>query len=414
MKNMYHLLTIRILSAGILLAWIAAAGTIPTFGDTIILKSGGQVTGVVLSEENPGNEEAVRIQTKDNIVLSIPREEIADIIRVSPVEAEYEQLKAQTPDTVEGHFKLADWCRDHHLPEQREAHLRRIIELDPENARARALLGYQKVGNEWKTRDEIMKSMGYVLYKGRWMLPQQVQLEQEKEQQSAVQREWAQKIHRMLTRFEADPVGTEHELRSIKDPAAVKPLVLGMKDERRDAVRLLLVDVLGGIGSPEALRALAIIALEDPVEEIRLRALDFLAPTKSGEVVSYFVSRLKDKDNVIVNRAGEALKKMGDPSAIPALIDALITRHKFVIPGRRPPGAIGAGFSSSSTGQSGMTFGAGGGGDSTKIVERAIPNRGVLEALVELSGGKNFSFDVRLWKQWYAEQKRSEAAKALQ
>ncbi len=414
MKNMYHLLTIRILSAGILLAWIAATDTIPAFGDTIILKSGGQVTGAVLSEENPGNEEAVRIQTKDNIVLSIPREEIADIIRVSPVEAEYEQLKAQTPDTVEGHFKLADWCRDHHLPEQREAHLRRIIELDPENARARALLGYQKVGNEWKTRDEIMKSMGYVLYKGRWMLPQQVQLEQEKEQQSAVQREWAQKIHRMLTRFEADPVGTEHELRSIKDPAAVKPLVLAMKDDRRDAVRLLLVDVLGGIGSPEALRALAIIALEDPVEEIRLRALDFLAPTKSGEVVSYFVSRLKDKDNVIVNRAGEALKKMGDPSAIPALIDALITRHKFVIPGRRPPGAIGAGFSSSSTGQSGMTFGAGGGGDSTKIVERAIPNRGVLEALVELSGGKNFSFDVRLWKQWYAEQKRSEAAKALQ
>lgn len=386
--------------------------------DTVVLKGGGQISGEILGEDHPSPEtkpqDWIRIRTRDGVLLEIPRTQVAEVVRLSAVQAEYERLREKTPDTVEGHFGLADWCRDHHLPQQRELHLRRIIELEPDNARARALLGYQKVGNEWKTRDEIMKSMGYVLYKGRWMLPQQVQLEQEKEEQTAVHREWAQKIHRLLNRFEADPVGVEHELRSIKDPAAVKPLVLAMKDERRDVVRLTLADVLGGIGSPEAIRALAIIAIEDPVEEVRLRALEFLAPTRSGEVVAYFVGRLQDKDNTIVNRAGEALKRMGDPSAIPALIDALVTRHKFVIPGRRPPGAIGAGFSSSSTGQSGMSFGAGGGGDSTKIVERAIPNRAVLEALVELSGGKNFGFDVRLWKQWYAEQKRMEAAKALQ
>lgn len=390
----------------------------PAVADTLVLKSGGRIIGQLIPQNAEGSGAAenplVTIRTPEGVILAFDQAEVQEVVPLSPNEAEYERLREQTLDTVEGHWRLAEWCRDHHLPQQREVHLRRIIELDPENARARALLGYQKVGNEWKTRDEIMKSMGYVFYKGRWMLPQQVQLEQEKQEQSAAQRDWAQKIHRLLNRLESDPVAAEHEIRAIKDPAAVRPLVLALKDERRDAVRLLMVDVLGGIGSPEAIRALAIVAIEDPVEEVRLRAMDHLVPIKSGEIVAYFVGRLQDKDNAIVNRAAEALKKMGDPSAIPALIDALVTRHKFVIPGRRPPGAMGAGFSSSSTGQSGMSFGAGGGGDSTKIVERAIPNRAVLDALVELSGGKNFSFDVRLWKQWYAEQKRLEAAKALQ
>lgn len=390
----------------------------PAWADTVILHKGGRIVGTVVespaeASPNPA-EEVITVQTEDGAIVALPKDEVQEVVRLSQVEAEYEKLRRETPDTVEGHWKLADWCREHYLPQQRETHLRRIIELDPDNQRARAILGYQKVGNEWKTRDEIMKSMGYVLYKGRWMLPQQVQLEEERAQQSAVERDWSSRLHRLLSRLDIDPLGTEREIRSIQDPAAVKPIVLALKNEKRDAVRLLLTDVLGQIKTPQAMRALAVIAVEDPVEEVRLHALDALAPSKSGEVVSYFVGRLRDKDNSIVNRAAEALKRMGDPTAIPALIDALVTKHKILIPGTRPPGAIGAGFSSSSTGKSGMTFGAGSGGDAPKLVEKAILNRAVLDALVTLSGGQNFNFDIRLWKQWYARQKQAEASKAIQ
>lgn len=389
-------------------------GSSIALADIVVLEGGGRIVGQVLDPSPDQKDENITVQTEDEAVISVPRSEVKEIIRLSEVQAEYQQLRLQTPDTVEGHWKMAEWCRDHNLSKEREVHLKRIIELDPEHQRARALLGYQKIGDQWKTRDEIMKSMGYVLYKGRWMLPQQIQLEQEREQQTATQREWSLRIQRLLGGLETDPITAEREIKAIRDPAAVKPLVLAMKNERRDAVRLLLTGVLGQIGTPEAARALAILAIEDPVEEVRLHALEALSPLKSGEIVNYFVGRLRDKNNVIVNRAGDALKRMGDPSAIPALIDALVTRHKIFIPGSRPPTGMAAGFSSSSTGKSGMSFGAGSGGDTSKVVERPITNPAVLEALVELSGGQNFGYDVRLWRQWYAHQKQDEAVRVMQ
>ncbi|MGQ9762260.1 MAG: HEAT repeat domain-containing protein [Thermogutta sp.] len=382
--------------------------------DIVVLQGGGRIVGQIVAPSPNEKDESVTVQTEDSALISVPKSEVKEIIRLGDVQAEYQKLRREIADTVEDHWKMAEWCRDHNLTKERQVHLKRIIELDPEHQRARALLGYQKIGGEWKTREEIMKSMGYVLYKGRWMLPQQVQLEQEREQQTTVQREWSLRIHRLLVALETDPITAQREIKAIHDPAAVKPLILAMKNECRDAVRLLLTEVLGQIGTPEAARALAILAIEDPVEEVRLHALEAIAPLKSGEIVNYFVGRLHDKNNVIVNRAGDALKKMGDLSAIPALIDALVTRHKIFIPGTRPPTGMAAGFSSSSTGKSGMSFGAGSGGDSSKVVERAIPNPAVLEALVELSGGQNFGYDVRLWKQWYAQQKREEAVRVVQ
>ena len=59
-----------------------------------------------------------------------------------------------------------------------------------------------------------------------------------------------------------------------------------------------------------------------------------------------YVQALRSKDNVIVNRAAEALGTIGDPEAISPLIDALVTTHKYLIQpaGGGGPGEITAGF----------------------------------------------------------------------
>ena len=57
--------------------------------------------------------------------------------------------------------------------------------------------------------------------------------------------------------------------------------------------------------SPTAARVLAVDAIEDQLEEVRLTALEHLQKKKQNpEIVSYFISRLRDKDNRKVNRAG--------------------------------------------------------------------------------------------------------------
>lgn len=41
-------------------------------------------------------------------------------------------------------------------------------------------------------------------------------------------------------------------------------------------------------------------------------------------------------------------------------------------------------------------------GGSDEIVSRSLTNRSVLDALVALSGGSNFGYDVGAWKAWAA------------
>jgi hypothetical protein len=43
---------------------------------------------------------------------------------------------------------------------------------------------------------------------------------------------------------------------------------------------------------------------------------------------------------------------------------------------------------------------------------KRIENRDVLQALVDLSGGASFDFDVRAWKNWYIAQKKPQSLDA--
>ncbi|GAB6187517.1 hypothetical protein JCM17478_30190 [Thermopirellula anaerolimosa] len=375
-------------------------------GDIVVLKNGGRIVGEPVTDP-PAGRDGVTLKTLPGVIVTVPQSEIEEHIRQRPAELEYDRIRSQYPDTVEGQWELAQWCRERNLLEQRETHLRRILELDPDNVRVRAILGYTKINGEWKTRDEVMREQGYVLYKGRWMLPQEVQILEEKEQRQDSERDWTQRIRRLLTRLDADPAAAE-QLQNIREPAAVKPLLKVLGEERRDPVRLMLVQVLTRIDTPEAKRALAVLAVEDPVEEIRLACLKSLAESQFSESVPYFIGRLRDNNNVIVNRAAAALKAMGDKTAIPALIDALVTTHRVVLPPAQS-GSIGATFSRSSDGRSGT--GLSSGGNQPRVIRRQVPNRDVLEALVELSG-QNFGYEPDVWKRWYAQERHRAAVES--
>ena len=85
----------------------------------------------------------------------------------APDEAEYERIRPTYADTAAAQWELAQWCREHKLTAQRETHLRRVIELEPNHVEARHALGYsQQPTANGLPRDEIMTQRGYRKYKG--------------------------------------------------------------------------------------------------------------------------------------------------------------------------------------------------------------------------------------------------------
>jgi hypothetical protein len=344
----------------------------------------------------------VRVTSGGQITLEASR--VSQVLPVRPELSEYEKICHGYPDTVEGQWALAEWCREHKLTPQREVHLQRIIELDPNHAEARRALGYSQVDGQWQKRDDVMASRGYVRYKGRWRTPQEIELlENERKQELAV-KDWCQKVERWRTWLQGDRAETARQsILAINDPTAVKALSMGLKNEATTNAQGLFVETLAKIGTPPALKALAVAAIEQPGEETRLTCLDYLAKTKDAEVVGYFVKQLQSKDNHIVNLAGVALGRMKDPSTVGPLIAALVTTHQFKV-SQGSPGSISSTFGTGGAAKGSMGMTAGGGAN---IVTRQIPNQSVLDALIAITG-QNFNFDQRAWKTWFASQKRAD------
>ncbi len=365
--------------------------------EVFLLRGGGRVAGDLVNRDELPRKKYV-VQVADGVQVTLDAGQVQKVLHLRADEAEYERIAPTYPDTVAGQWELAQWCRDHKLGPQRETHLRRVIELEPDHAEARRALGYSRVDGQWTTQDELMTKRGLVKYKGQWKYPQEIEVLENKRKLEAAQQEWCQKVKRWRGWLGTDRRDQGRQnIRGITDPAAVKALAIGLHDDRDPHARLLFIEALTKIDTFQAAMALAITAIYDEVEEVRLSCLDNLQTKPRPEVVAYFVRKLKDKDNAVVNLAAVGLGRMKDPSAIGPLIDAVWTTHTFKISQPGGDNAMSAGFGS---GGGGLHVGGG-----PKYIKKQIPNQAVLDALVALTH-RNFNFDKQAWKYWYAAQKK--------
>lgn len=398
----------RLATAAATLVWaiLLLAGGFAAGAELFLLTNGGRVTGELLNRDQSPRT-TYEVQTAEGARVTFDASQVRRVVHPRPEEVEYEQIRTTYPDTVRGQWELAQWCRDHHLSAQREIHLKRVIELDPNHAGARRALGYSKVDGQWATRDEIMIQRGYVRYKGKWVLPQEKADLETRHKSEIAQQEWFKKVRLWRGWLEGNRGQQARDnFRAINDPAAVKALSFAMKKEGSPQVRLLYVDSLSKIGSLDAAKVLAVTSIEDDVEEVRLSCLDYLQARPRPEVVYYYLNRLRDKsrDPIVINRAGFALGRMKDPSAIQPLIEALVTYRKIKInqPGGDNPTTAGFGGWRGGPGGMGMTAGGG-----AKWVVEPSRNQAVLDALVSLTG-QNFGFDQSAWRDWYRSRQKPE------
>ena len=367
-----------------------------------MLNNDGRVEGTLVNpNESPRKNYVIKTDAGQ---VTLDKSLVKEVITQSPEEREYEKIRFTFPDTVEAQWKLAEWCREKGLSQQRTNHLERVIELDSDHKQARGALGYSHVDGRWVRREDVMEERGYVRHKGKWMLPQDVAIQEQKRKTETAQREWQLKLRRL--RMQLDDRGPRAqtalaELKSLSDPSAVPAIARLISEERSEAVQMLLIDALARINSPDAVGVLADIAIEISNEDVRLAAVDYLKEIRSSVAVAHFVAALGSKENAEVNRAGVALGELGDKSAIGPLIGALVSVQRQKVQ-QGGPNTYSPSFDSNG----GISFGA---GTKTFVVRRNIQNRGVHEGLVKLAGGPDFGFDTRAWSHWHTAQKKPTA-----
>lgn len=397
---LHRLTTSWPLAAGLLWAVLAA----PSRGDVFKLASGGQVEGEwVNRDEQPVTKYLVK--TASGLTVSLQLDQVKEHLRPSAAQRQYAILAPTFPDTAAGHWSLALWCRQQGLSDLRRKHLARIIELDPNHQQARSLLGYAFIGGKWVELAAHKRDQGLELYRKKWRTPQEIELLERDSKRELLEKEWLTRLQRWRKMLDSDKArAAQRSIRAIKDPVAVKPIGDLFQRERVRSVKTLYADVLANIRTGDAVGLLIHATLNDPDIEVFYYCLNRLVALQVPHLAEEYIDALRDPNNERVNRAAVALARIGDRSAISPLIDALITFHRRVLPGRpgMGPDATAA------------TFTPDGGGsfvqnEGPKVQIVRVQNQQVLDALTQLSRGSGFGFDQKAWRYWYHQERQAEA-----
>jgi hypothetical protein len=132
--------------------------------DRVYLKGGTVLDG---KAETKGGKvivvgEAGTIAVPQDSVLRIEKAESA----LSRFEASYAALR---PGDAKARLSLADFCRANDLKARERQLLLEVIAIEPDNAAARARLGYVRTEAGWVTEADAMRAKGLVLHDGQWM-----------------------------------------------------------------------------------------------------------------------------------------------------------------------------------------------------------------------------------------------------
>src|SRR5262249_36521802 len=157
---------------------------------------------------------------------------------------------------------------------------------------------------------------------------------------------------------------------------------------------------------------------------VRWAAIDALAERQDSQATRSLTGVLKSEHNTVIRRAAEALGALGDASAVPALIDALVTKHKQVITrqggtsfvGNQTPAIIdyepvvAPGVVAFRPVIGYQAQGVGISAPSQEVVTVQVENDEVRQALVQLTK-EDFGYNQAAWRTWLANQRKKEDLK---
>lgn len=414
------------------LAGVLLLGQTSGRADILHLAGGGTVEGEILET----TEQFHKIRTGYG-VITLPADTVKTIEKTPSPFEEYDRRSKQAGQDAGEHVKLAEWCEQHGLPNERRKHLLRAVELDGNCAPAHEALGHVRVGFLW-----VDGRTGETPKNGRRAANADKAGTGDKNAEkrdakrdaeppdrndakvvATIQGEWTRRIRAVKSSLLDSALDRlvqngRTKILEIKDPLAILPLARELGRGGR-LCRALLIEALAGFREDEATLNLAVIALIEPEEALRAEALSHLVRRNDPRVISQFRTALASNNDFIVRRAATGLGTLKAREAVPDLIDALTARRRKLveIPVRRYIQEMPTSFQESRiplspnttiiyTPQVGFLHDAA--GTSTletehRLEEVTVYRTEVLESL-KLITGRNFGFESDEWRRWHQEQ----------
>ena len=191
--------------------------------------------------------------------------------------ARYNGRRARIADSADAHWKLALWCEQQGLRPEATAHFTRVTQLEPGREAAWKRLGYRRQGQRWVTDDQLAAEKA------------------EAAAQKEADRRWSPLFNRW-GRWIGDAskdVELVEALSTVNDPRAV-PSICATFGRSRASHQEAAVQLLGQIDSPDATRALALLALEGKSAGVRARAMQTVRLRDPHDIASLLVALLRD------------------------------------------------------------------------------------------------------------------------
>jgi hypothetical protein len=372
------------------------------FADRFLTKFGGQIDGEHLNI-NDVPHKTHRIKNSDGVEIEIDSTYILRKIPANPVSSlsEYNSSIPFWEDNIENHLKAATWCRLNNLPELSKLHLNLVLEKDSDNETARKLLGYYKdASGVWTTQEQRLIDAGLISTSRGWRTQHQIEVDKILDSRRSSSNRWQREFRSILKGLPGDSQ-SRHALLSITDPSAGPSIAGALAVERDPDTRILLIRALSNIGTSATIQEIARWSINqtETVSSVKRTCFDELKKHKEAQpiLVGLYASQLNPQNGVYaINAAALAIAELGGKSAIPQLIDVLVTTHvetQIV----KPAG----GYMDNNT--TGLQW-----GQPKEIkITKDIQNYGVLKALCSLTG-VNFQFDKNAWKRWLIQFRKTQ------
>ena len=381
--------------------------------DLVQLRSGGEMEVRLIDQTETDNRKFVVFKTESGSIVKLDQKYIDSVLPADGDQKRYIQLRDKLPATVEANWEIINWCKSQprgrtKFKDQIQYHLENIIAMEPNDRKARQLLGYEDFNGQWSLKELRYRKYGYVRHKSNWVPKLAERIEKNVEQRDAQTgslKEQFSKWTRELRRPRLSATELERMLFDIVTPESANFVFEegAKKKDQSPVLRKMYVEAFGRTPSLASAGALVYFGVQDVDTEIRERAVTLLLQPEFDQefAMQRALSLLSSKNFTYSQRAALVIGYLSQVPGVDAsgvlmpLIESLVSERDVPIAGATDAGRMNTSFSSNG----GLGFTAGGG---PQTMKKKVSNELSLNALKKITG-MNFGFDEARWKDYFVD-----------